>query len=58
MSALENEIDKSLFYGFWGVWFCQNHMLGDGILNALNKMKQTGQHQHSYRLLHNDPETQ
>ena len=39
MSALENEIDKSLSNGFWEVWFCQNHMLGDSILTALNKMK-------------------
>ena len=47
MSALENEIDRSLSNGFWGVWFCQNHMLGDSILTALNKMKQTDQQQHS-----------
>ena len=51
MSALKNETDKSLSNGFWGVWFCQNHMLGDSILTTLNKMKQTDQHQHSDRLL-------
>ena len=60
MSALENEISN----GFLGVWFCQNHMLGDSILIALNKMKQTDQHQHSKGLLqkfytmtqkHNEP---
>ena len=28
MDALENEIDRSLSNGFWGVWFHQNHMLG------------------------------
>ena len=28
MDALENEIDRSLSNGFWGVWFCKNHMLG------------------------------
>ena len=64
MSALENEIDRSLSNGFWGVWFRQNHMLGDSILTALNKMKQTDQHQHSDGLLqefyamtqkHNEP---
>ena len=26
---------------------CQNHMLGDSILTALDKMEQTDQHQHS-----------
>ena len=51
MSALENEINSSLSNGFWGVWFHQNCMLGDSILTALNKMKQTDQHQHSDRLL-------
>ena len=51
MSALENEIDRSLSNGFWGVWLCQNCMLGDSILTALNKMKQTDQQQHSDRLL-------
>ena len=64
MSALENEINRSLSNGFWGVWFHQNHMLGDSILTALNKMKQTDQHQHSDGLLqelyamtqkHNEP---
>ena len=64
MSALENEINRSLSNGFWGVWFCQNRMLGDSILTALNKMKQTDQHQHSNGLLqefytmtqkHNEP---
>ena len=51
MSALENETYRSLSNGFWGVWFCQNHMLGDSILTALNKMKQTDQYQHSDALL-------
>ena len=51
MSALKNEIDKSLSNGFWGVWFCQNHMFGDSILTALNKVKQTDHHQHSDGLL-------
>ena len=51
MSALENEIDRSLSNGFWGVWIHQNYMLGDSILTALNKMKQTDQHQHSDGLL-------
>ena len=41
MSALKNEIDRSLSNGFWGVWFCQNSMLGNSILTALNKMKQS-----------------
>ena len=51
MDALENEIDRSFPNGFWGVWFRQNRMLGDSILNALNKMKQTDHHQHSDGLL-------
>ena len=51
MDALENKIDRSLSNSFWGVWFCQNHMLGDIILTALNKMKQTDHHQHSDGLL-------
>ena len=51
MSALENEIGRSLPNGFWEVWFHQNHMLGDCILTALNKMKQTNQQQHSDGLL-------
>ena len=51
MDALENEINRSLSNGFWGVWFHQNHMLGNSILTALNKMKQTDHHQHSDRLL-------
>ena len=64
MSALENEIDGSLSNGFWGVWFHQNSMLGDSILTALNKMKQTDQYLHSDGLLqefytmtqrHNEP---
>ena len=64
MSALENEIDRSLSNGFWGVWFHQNRMLGDGVLTALEKMKQTDQQQHSNGLLqefyamtqkHNEP---
>ena len=36
---------------FGGVWFHQNHMLGDSILTALNKMKQMDHHQHSDELL-------
>ena len=51
MDALENEIDRSLSNGFWGMWFHQNCMLGDSILTALNKMKQTDHHQHSDGLL-------
>ena len=51
MDALENVIDRSLSNGFWEVWFCQNCMLGDSILTALNKMKETDHHQHSDRLL-------
>ena len=51
MDAQENEIDRSLSNEFWGVWFHQNHMLGDSILTALNKMKQTDHHQYSDRLL-------
>ena len=51
MDALENEINRSLSNGFWGVWFHQYHMLGDSILTALNKMKQTDYHQHSDGLL-------
>ena len=64
MSALKNEINRNLSSVFLGVWFCQNCMLGDSILTALNKMKQTDQHQHSDGLLqkfytmthkHNEP---
>ena len=51
MSALEDEINRSIYNGFWGVWFHQNRMLGDSILTALNKIKQTDQHQHSDGLL-------
>ena len=51
MDALENEINRNLSNGFWGVWFHQNHMLGDSILTALNKIKQTDHHQHSDGLL-------
>ena len=51
MSDLENEIDRGLSNGFWGVWFHQTHMLGDSILTALNKMKQTNQQLHSDGLL-------
>ena len=51
MDALENEIDRSLLKGFWGVWFHQNRMLGDSILTTLNKMKQMDHHQHSDGLL-------
>ena len=32
---------------FEGVWFHQNHMLGDSVLTALEKMKQTDQQQHT-----------
>ena len=48
MDILESEIDRS---GFWGVWFCQNQMLGDTVEMALEKMKQTDQSQHSDGLL-------
>ena len=51
MNALENEINRSLSNGFWGVWFHQNCMLGDSVLTALEKMKQTDQQQHSDGLL-------
>ena len=51
VDALKNEVNRSLLNGFWGVWFCLNHMLGDSILTALNKMKQTDHHQHSDGLL-------
>ena len=51
MDTLENEIDRSLSNGFWGVWFHQNCMLGDRILTVLNKMKQIDDHQHSDGLL-------
>ena len=51
MSVLENQIDRSLSNGFLGVWFRQNHMLGDSVLTALEKMKQTDQEQHSDGLL-------
>ena len=51
MDILESEIDRSLSNGFWGVWFCQNRMLGDTVEMALEKMKQTDQSQHSDRLL-------
>ena len=51
MDALENEIDRNLSNGFWGVWFHQNCMLGDSIMTALTKMKQTDHHQHSDGLL-------
>ena len=51
MSALENEIDRSLSNGYWGVWFCQDCMLGDSVLTALEKMKQTDQQQYSDGLL-------
>ena len=32
----------------FGEWFCQNRMLGDSILTALNKMKQTDQQQQEF----------
>ena len=53
VDALENEIDRLPIFsnGFWGVWFQKNHILGDSILTALNKMKQTDHHQHSNGLL-------
>ena len=56
--------DRSLSNGFWGVLFHQNYMLGDSVLTALDKMRQTDQQQHSNRLLqefyamtqkHNEP---
>ena len=47
MDILESEIDKSLLNGFWGVWFHQSQMLGDTVEEALNKMRQTNQHQHN-----------
>ena len=50
MNILESEI-KSLSNGFWGMWFHQSQMLGDTVEEALNKMRQTNQHQHSGRLL-------
>ena len=51
MDILESEINRSLSNGFWGVWFCQNQMLGDTVEMALEKMKQTNQSQHSNGLL-------
>ena len=51
MGALENEIDRSSSNGFWGVWFHQCQMLGDSIIVALSKMKQTDNHEHSDGLL-------
>ena len=51
MDILESEIDRSLSNRFWGVWFCQNQMLGDTVEMALEKMKQTDQSQHSDGLL-------
>ena len=51
MDILESKIDRSLSNGFWGVWFCQNRMLGDTVEMALEKMKQTNQSQHSDGLL-------
>ena len=64
MDILESEINKCLSNGFWRVWFCQSRMLGDTVEEALDKMKQTNQHQHSDGLLqefytitqrHNEP---
>ena len=64
MDILESEIDKSLLNGFWKVWFHQSQMLGDTVEEALNKMRQTDQHQCSDGLLqefyavtqrHNEP---
>ena len=49
---------------FGGVWFCQSQMLCDAVEEALKKMRQTDQHQHSDGLLqefyaviqrHNEP---
>ena len=51
MDALENEINRSLSNGYWGVWFWQNCMMGDSTLTALNKMKQMDHDQHSNGLL-------
>ena len=64
MDILESEINKSLSNGFWRVWFHQSQMLGDTVEEALNKMRQTDQHQHSNGFLqefytvtqrHNEP---
>ena len=66
MDILESKINKSLSNGSsgGGVWFCQSQMLGDTVEQALNKMRQTDQHQHSNGLLqefyamtkrHNEP---
>ena len=49
MSALENEIDEPLQWILGSVVLPKLHV-GDSILTALSKMKQTDQHQHSYRL--------
>ena len=64
MDIQKSEIDKSLSNGFWGMLFHQSQMLGDTVEKALNKMRQTDQHQHSDGLLqefysmtqrHNEP---
>ena len=51
MDILKSEINKSPSNGFWGVWICQNQMLGDTVEMALEKMKQTDHSQHSDWLL-------
>ena len=64
MDILESEINKSLSNGFCRMWFHQSQMLVDTVEEALNKMRQTDQHQHRGRLLqefcamtqrHNEP---
>ena len=64
MNILESETNKSLLNGLWEVWFYQSRMLGNTVEEALNKMRQTNQHQHSNWLLqefyamtqrHNEP---
>ena len=51
MDALENETDKSLSNGFGGGVVSPEPHVGDSILTALNKMKQTYDHQHNDGLL-------
>ena len=52
MDILESEINKNLLNGIWrGVWFHQSQMFGDTVEEALNKIRQTNQHQHSDVLL-------
>ena len=51
MSALENEIDKSLSNGFLGSVVSPKPHVGGQYPAALNKMRQTDHHQHSNGLL-------